>query len=109
MATGPNLQTTCRDDERWSRLAVRGKDRVRVDARTCLRVGVHQGRGQAGQRVQEIVFGGAGDAVGLDGTDVTADGDLAFGPELVTDPAQPDGPDVEHAGCRAERVPGLVD
>jgi hypothetical protein len=50
---------------------------------------VDDDRGQAGQRVQQGVLGVDGDVVGGDGGDVPADGDLALGPELVTDPAEP--------------------
>jgi hypothetical protein len=39
--------------------------------------------------VQQGVLGVDGDVVGGDGGDVPADGDLALGPELVTDPAEP--------------------
>jgi hypothetical protein len=73
---------------------------VRIGALARLRVGMHQGRGQAGQRVQQVVLGVDGDGVGGDGGDGAADGDLAFGPELVADPAEPNLADVMRAGIR---------
>jgi len=44
------------------------------------------------------MLGADGELVGLHGGDVRGDDDLAFGADLVADPAQPDLPGVQHAG-----------
>jgi DNA-binding beta-propeller fold protein YncE len=71
---------------------------VIVGALGGLRVGVDERGRQPGQRVEQGVLGGDGDLVALDGGVGGVDDDLAFGPELVADPAQTDLPDAQHAG-----------
>jgi len=58
---------------------------------------VDKGCRQPGQRVQKIMLGVHRDFVGLDGGAVCADGDLAFGPQLVANPAEPDQPHAQNA------------
>ena len=55
-----------------------------------LRVGVYQRGGQARQRVQQVVLGADRDLVRGDGAGTGVDDDLAFGAQLVADPAEPD-------------------
>ena len=78
-----------------------GQHVVRVAA-VHLGVGVHQRGGQPGERVQQVVLGADRDLVGLDGADAGVDDDLAFGAELVADPAQPDLADPQHPGGGAQ-------
>jgi hypothetical protein len=65
-----------------------------VGALGGLRVGVDEGGRQPGQRVEQGMLCGDGDLVALDGGGGGVDDDLAFGPELVADPAETDLPDV---------------
>jgi hypothetical protein len=69
---------------------MRRQDGVVIIARPGLRVGVHQRGGQSWQRVQKVVLGADGDLVGLDRAGSGVDDDLAFGVQMVPDPAQPD-------------------
>lgn len=48
--------------------------------------------------MQQIVLSADRDLVGLHGGDARVHDDLAFGADLVTDPAQPDLPDIQHPG-----------
>ena len=53
-------------------------------------VGVHQRGGQPRQRMQQVVLGVDRDLVRLDRAGIGIDDDLAFGAQMVPDPAQPD-------------------
>jgi hypothetical protein len=71
-----------------------------------LRVGMHQRRRQARQRVQQFVLGGHCHLVRLDRAGTGVHDDLALGAELVADPVQPDlatpsTPDVARRVCSA--------
>ena len=72
-------------------------------------VGVHERARQPRDRVQQIVLGGDRDLVGRGGGDAGRDHDLALGPQLMADPAQPDLAGAEHAVGRPQGALGLVD
>ena len=72
-------------------------------------VGVHERAGQPRDRVQEIVLGVDRDLMGRGGGEVGRDHDLALGPQLMADPAQPDLAGAEHAVGRPQGALGLVD
>ena len=74
-----------------------------------LGIGVHESRGQARQGVQQGMLGADCDLMRLNGGGAGVDHDLAFGPQLMADPAQPDLADAEHAGGPAQVMLGLVD
>jgi hypothetical protein len=80
-----------------------------IGARLSLRVGVNQRRGQARQRMQQIVLGVDRDLVSLDRAGPGIDDHLALGAQLVSDPPQPNLADIEHPRCCAQRPPGLID
>ena len=61
------------------------------------RIGVHAGRGQPGDGVDQRVLGADRDVVRLHDRAARVDRDLAFGPEGTADPAQPDPPGGQHA------------
>lgn len=73
-----------------------------------LRVGMDQRGGQARHRVQQAVLGVNRDLVCLDGAGTWADDDLAFGPQLMADPPQPDLADAQHSLGAAQRLFHLV-
>jgi hypothetical protein len=60
-------------------------------------VGVDEGSGQPRDGMQQIVLGADGDLVRLPGSDVRADDHLAFGADLVADPAEAYLADIQHA------------
>ena len=72
-------------------------------------VGVDQGAGQPRDRVQQGMLGGDGELMGLHGGDVRGDDNLAFGPDLVADPAQPDLSHVQHAWRGPQDHLSLID
>ena len=74
-----------------------------------LRVGMHQRGGQPRQRMQQVVLGGDRDLVSLDRAGTGIDDDLAFGAQMVPDPAQPDLADIEHSRRRTQRLLHLID
>ncbi len=80
-----------------------------VGALGGLRVGVDEGGRQPGQRMEQGMLCRDGGLVTLDGGGAGVDNDLAFGAELVADPAQTDLPDVQHPGHGAQYLLGLVD
>ena len=53
-------------------------------------VGVHRHRRQTGQLVEQRVLGFMGSGVGVGEGEVAVDGDVDFGPQLVTDPPETD-------------------
>jgi hypothetical protein len=84
-----------------------GQDMVRVGAGD-LGIGVDECARQPGDRVQQGMLGADGDLVGLRGGDVRGHDDLAFGPDLVADPAQPDLPHIQDAGGGPQNALGLI-
>ena len=72
-------------------------------------VGVHQRGGQPRQRVQQVVLGVDRDLMGLDRAGTGIDDHLAFGAQMVPDPAQPDLADIEHSRRRTQRLLHLID
>jgi hypothetical protein len=72
-------------------------------------VGVDQRAGQPRDGVQEIVLGVHRDLVRRRGGEAGPDDDLAFGPQLMADPAQPDLAGAEHPVGRPQGALGLVD
>jgi len=73
-----------------------------------LRVGVHQRRGQLRQRVQQIVLSADRHLVCLDRAGTSIDDNLAFGTQIVPDPAQPDLANSQHSRRRAQGLLHLV-
>jgi len=90
-------------------LPVRQKLGVMVIAVSGLRVRMHDRSGKTGKGMQESVLGADRYLVGLDRRRGAVDDDLAFGAELVADPAQPDLADVEHARRSPQCFLSLVD
>ena len=74
-----------------------------------LGIGVHQRGGQPGQGVQQVVLGSDRDLVRLDRAGPRVHRDLAFGAQLMADPAQPDLACTEDSRGGAEGLLGLVD
>ena len=72
-------------------------------------VGVDQRGRQPRDRVQQIMLGGHRDLVRRRGGEAGRDHDLALGPQLMADPAQPDLTGAEHAVGRPQGALGLVD
>jgi len=56
--------------------------------------------------MEQVVLGTDRDLVGPDRAGPGVDDDLAFGPQLVADPPQPDLPHVQHAGSGAQGALG---
>ena len=81
---------------------VGSQDSVVIIACLGLRVGVHQRGGQPWQRVQQAVLGLDRDLVCLDRAGTGVDDDLAFGAQLVPDPAQPDLAHAQHSWRRTQ-------
>jgi len=73
-----------------------------------LRVGVHERRAQARQRMQQAVLGVDSDPVGLDRAGTGVDDDLAFSAQPVPDPPQPDLAHAEHPRRAAQGLFHLV-
>jgi hypothetical protein len=59
--------------------------------------------------VQQIVLGVDRDLVGLNGTGTGIDDDLAFGPQMMPDPAQADLANTQHPRRRAQCLLHLID
>jgi hypothetical protein len=74
---------------------VGGQRRVVDGALVGFGVGVHGGRGEPRDGMDQGVLGVHGDLVGGDEADVGGHDDLAFGAQVVADPAQPYLPDVQ--------------
>ena len=74
-----------------------------------LRVGVHERRAQARQRVQQAVLGVDRDPMGLDRAGPGVDDDLAFGAQPVPGPPQPDLTDAEDPRRRAQGLLHPID
>ena len=72
------------------------------------RVGVHAGRRQPGDGVDQRVFGADRDVVRLDHGTGRVHRDLAFGADGAADPAQPDPADGQHARGGAQGGLGLL-
>jgi hypothetical protein len=72
-------------------------------------VGVDERGGQPRDGVQEIMLGVHRDLVSRRGGEAGRDHDLALGPQLVADPAQPDLAGAEHSVGRPQGALGLVD
>ena len=74
-----------------------------------LGVGVDEGAAEARQRVQEAVLGVHGHLVGADEGAGGVHDDVAFGAQVVADPAEADVAHREHARCCGEGCFGAVD
>jgi hypothetical protein len=72
-------------------------------------VGVDERAGQPRDGVQEIMLGVHRDLVSRRGGESGRDHDLALGPQLMADPAQPDLAGAEHPVGRPQGALGLVD
>ena len=70
---------------------------------------VHERRGEARDRVDEPVFGVVGDGMRDDDGSGVSDSDLAFGAQLVADPAEPDSTDAQHLRGGGQDLLDLVD
>ena len=68
-----------------------------VDTAVLQRIGVDDGGGQPRDPVQEPMLGLLGHVVAFHHRQRRIDHDLALGPQGVTDPAQPDLAEAEHA------------
>ncbi|GEM_PF-2263356 len=79
--------------------------RVLVLAVARLGISVHKRRGQLRQRVQQIVLGADRHEMRLDRGGIGIDDHLAFGPQPMADPAEPDLTDVQHARRAAQHLP----
>jgi hypothetical protein len=88
---------------------MRGQHGVRIRALPRVRIGVPERRRQPGQGMEQVVLGVGRDLVRLDRAGTSADDDLAFSPQQVADPPQPDLAHIQDAGGSAEGLLGLVD
>ena len=91
-------------------MAVVGEHEMRPEGLAGLvGVGVDERAGQPRYGVQEIMLGVHRDLVSGGGGEAGRDHDLALGPQLMADPAQPDLAGAEHPVGRPQGALGLVD
>ena len=88
---------------------MRRQDSVVIMAGLDLRVGVYQRRGQPWECMQQVVLGVDRDLVCPDRAGTGIDDDLAFGAQMVPDPAQPKVAHAHHSGCRPQGLLQLID
>ena len=84
------------------------EDGVVIGTRRGLRIGVNERGSQARHGVQEVVLGVDGDLVRLNSASGRIDDDLALGAQLMTNPPQPDLPDIQDSGGSPQGLLGLV-
>jgi hypothetical protein len=81
---------------------------VIVIAFAGLQVRVHESGRETRKRVKQLMLCCDGNLMSCYGGRVGADHDLAFGPELMAYPSQPDVAEVQNAGDRSQRLLRLI-
>ena len=80
-----------------------------ISALPGLRIGVDQRRGQARQRMQQAMLGVDRDLVRGDRAGIGINNDLAFSPQLMADPPQPDLAHAQHPRGGQQRLLHPID